>query len=143
MRCRSETGLRDRLKWRMTSGAACTRLRIRDPYGFANPRGTGIKQDRKRVGMKIFLRPDDVLVALFPGTAVTRRRFATDRTDKLRRIFAGLCWLLRENCDGPNRSQEKTGRAAHASEINIPLVKSSTLFAKHSRHGQAAAESPD
>jgi len=78
MRGRGEPSGSDRLQGRVTNGATRARLRLRNPDCFADPGRARVEQNRVSAGMKIFLRPGDVLAALFAGAAVTTGGLATD-----------------------------------------------------------------
>lgn len=77
-RTRSETTRVNRLKWRMTNGAASVRLRLRNANDLADSGGASVEQNRIGAGVKIFLRPGDVLAAFFSGATVATGRLATD-----------------------------------------------------------------
>src|SRR5947209_8459383 len=97
------------LKWRMTHRAARARLRLGDPERFADSRGARIEQNGRRAGVKIFLRPDEILAALFPGAAMTTRRFAAGGADKVRRVGA-----RKRDCTQRDEQQKS---AAHAQRL--------------------------
>lgn len=58
------------LKRRVTNRTARARLRLGEAECFADSRRARVEQNRISAGVKIFLRPSDVLAAFFTGTAV-------------------------------------------------------------------------
>ena len=78
----------------MTNGAARARLRFANSNGFRDPRRTGIEQNGKGARMKILARPSDILAALFARPAVTTGRFAPNRADEERALFARLLYFF-------------------------------------------------
>lgn len=95
------------LKWRVTNCAACARLRLGEAKRFADPRGARVEQNRVSPGVKIFLRPGDVLAAFFTGATVATGRFTTDGADESGGIIA------REHSRAKGNEREKT-QAQHA-----------------------------
>src|SRR5437868_2576756 len=77
-RARRETSRLDRLERRMANRATCARLRLRNANRLADSRRTRIEQNRERAGVKILLRPGDVLAAFFARAAVTAGRLTTN-----------------------------------------------------------------
>ena len=82
----------------MTNRAARARLRLRDCDSLANASRARVEEDSVSAGVKIFLRPGDVLTALFASTTMTTGRFAADRADE----FSGIIGSLRKGATGRN-----------------------------------------
>jgi hypothetical protein len=80
----------------MTNSAARARLRLRDTNRFADASRTRVQENGIGAGMKIFLRPGDILASFFAGAAVTTGRFASNRADELSVYFGSLLNVLRE-----------------------------------------------
>ena len=98
VRSRREPGLGNGLERRMANRAARVGGRFAAADGLGDSRRACISQNNKRLGVKIFLRPGDVLAALFAGAAVATGRSTTDRSDELRAVFARLLYLFGRKC---------------------------------------------
>ena len=85
----------------MTDGAARARLRLRDADRFTDASRPRVQQNCVGAGVKIFLRPSDVLAAFFAGAAVTTGRSTSNRADELGAGFESLRRLFgRSASDG-------------------------------------------
>ena len=83
----------------MTNGAARARLRLRDTDRFADTGRPRVQQNCVGSGVKIFLRPGNVLAPLFAGAAVTTGRSTSNRADELGPGFGSLRWLFCRNAN--------------------------------------------
>lgn len=71
----------------MTNGATRAGLRLRNSDSVADSSRTRVEKDRVSAGVKIFLRPGDVLAPLFAGAAVATGGFAANGANELTRLF--------------------------------------------------------
>ena len=92
-----QASLSNRLKRRMTNGAARVRLRLRDADRFTDASRPRIQENGISACVKIFLRPSDVLAPFFAGAAVTTGRSASNRADEFGAGFWSLGWFFSRN----------------------------------------------
>jgi len=114
---RCEPTWSNRLKRRMTNGAACARLRLRDADRFTDPSRTRIQENGIRARVKIFLRPRDILAAFFAGAAVTTGRSTSNRADELGAGFRSLRWFFSRNAN--DGDCQKRNEAQHAARLAL------------------------
>ena len=77
----------------MTNSAARARLR-RDTDRFSDASRTRVQENRVGAGVKIFLRPGDVLAPFFAGATVTTGRSTSNRANELGAGFGSLGWFF-------------------------------------------------
>lgn len=126
MRGRLEATLRYGLKRRMADGAARARLRFVNSNRLCDSRRTRVEQNRVSAGVIILLRPGNVLASFFARTAMTTRRFAADRADKLCVAVARLLHLC-GNSENGGKKNDNRNRSKHVRQINIAEANNSTL----------------
>src|SRR6266581_4885200 len=109
----------------MTNCAAAALLSRRQSERLSDSRRAGVDQNSIRPRVKIFLQPREILVALFAGSPVTTRRFATGYTNEsLTLDWRNFCLRCRTtqcarqdkgNCTQPARNA--SGHALRLAEI--------------------------